>query len=131
MLGVPRRPVRINLWIGRQVEQKHDNLDRPPAGRHDLHVEVAIVPVSQGFADVDSVANTGREFLRACQVVAQDGLCLFADVAMEALDPVIFGRATSTSRTDPSAGASGFDRLSEASAAIRRSATKASGRAVG
>ena len=92
MLGVPGRPVRIHLWIRRQIEQKHDNLDRAPAGRHDLHVEVASVPVSQGFADVDSVAHAGGEFLRACQVRPQDGLCLFADVAMEALDPVVFGR---------------------------------------
>ena len=92
VLGVPGRAVDIHLGVGRDVEQEDHDLERPAAGGHDLDVQTARMPVPQRLADVDAVANAGREFLGARQIGAQDGLGLFANVAMETLDPVVLGR---------------------------------------
>ena len=59
------------------------------------------MPVPQGLADVDAVADARRELLGARQVGADDRLGLIAHVAMEALDPVVLRRIGAHSERVP------------------------------
>src|SRR4051812_6529915 len=49
------------------------------------------MPVPQGLADVEAVADARGELLATDQVGAQHRLGLVADVAVEALDPFVLG----------------------------------------
>src|SRR5271157_379200 len=90
VLGEPGGPMSVNLGIGRHLEQEDDGLDRTAAGRQHLDVEIARVPVAQGFPDVDAVADAGRELLDPGKVRPENGFGLVADMAVKTLDPIVF-----------------------------------------
>ena len=73
MLGEPGSAPGIVSRIGRRVKQPSPpRIQNPFARRQHLHMDVASVPVSQSFTDVDSIHHARCEFLTPREVGVQN-----------------------------------------------------------
>ena len=91
VLGEPGDAPGVLAGIGRGVEQHDHAVERAPTGGEHLDVQIAGVEVAEGLAEVESIAETGGEFLGAGQVEAHEGPGAIFDVAPEFLDRHVLG----------------------------------------
>lgn len=80
--------VVTRVWFG--VEDHDGRVELSDRGRIDFDVQRAVVPMPQGFAQVDTVHDAGGEFFGTCQVGTEELSCAFDYSAAKAFDLRIF-----------------------------------------